>query len=96
MNLRRHLEQCAKPWLTANTRPEERFKPWLATSGLQPALLGACEEADPQLSSDMWQTIRETLGAGEWMTIQKPWESRRDAMLDILGKAMPYTFRPIL
>jgi hypothetical protein len=44
----------------------------------------------------MRQTIRETLGAGEWMTIQKPWESRRDAMLDILGKAMPYTFRPIL
>jgi hypothetical protein len=96
MNLRRHLEQCAKPWLTANTRPDERFKPWLATSGLHPALLGACEEAGPQLSSDMRQTIRETLGAGEWMTIQKPWESRRDAMLDILGKAMPYTFRPIL
>jgi hypothetical protein len=79
-------------------RPEgqPRFKPWLATSGLHPALLGACEEAGPQLSSDMRQTIRETLGAGEWMTIQKPWESRRDAMLDILGKALPYTFRPIL
>jgi hypothetical protein len=77
----------------SSSRPDERIKPWLATSGLYPALLGACEEADPQLSSDMRQTIRETLGAGEWMTIQKPWESRRDAMLDILGKAMPYTVK---
>jgi hypothetical protein len=98
MNLRRHLEQCAKPWLTANTRPDERFKPWIATSGLQPTLLGAFEEADdPRLDSDVRQTIRETLGDAQWLTVpKKTWESRKDAMLDILGKAMPYTFRPIL
>jgi hypothetical protein len=28
--------------------------------------------------------------------IKKPWESRRDAMLDVLAKAMPFIFQPIL
>ena len=34
--------------------------------------------------------------AGEWASISKPWEIRRDAMLDILTKAAPFTFRPIV
>ena len=82
MSLRRHLEECVKPWLSANT--------------YRLALLGGLEEADPRVGSDMRRTIDEILGAGEWAVIQKPWESRRDAMLDVLGKAMPYTFKPIL
>ena len=82
MSLRRHLEECVKPWLSANI--------------FRLALLGGCEDADPQVGSDMRRTIHEILGAGEWTVIQKPWESRRDAMLDALSKAMPYTFKPIL
>ena len=82
MSLRRHLEEFIKPWLSANV--------------YRPTLLGGLEDADPQVSSDMRRTIDEILGAGQWTTIKKPWESRRDAMLDVLGKAMPFTFQPIL
>ena len=42
---------------------------------------------------DMHQTLEEILG-GEWETAVSPWESRRDAMLDVLGKATPYVFTP--
>ena len=28
--------------------------------------------------------------------VSGPWESRRDAMLDVLGKAIPYVFTPAL
>jgi hypothetical protein len=80
MSLRRHLEECVKPWLSANV--------------FRPALLGGLEDADPQVYSDMRRTIGEILGAGEWTRIEKPWESRRDAMLDVLAKAMPVTFQP--
>ena len=82
MSLRRHLEESVKPWLSANVRGA--------------TLLGGYEETDPRLSSDMRKTINEILGAGEWTMIRKPWESRRDAMLDVLGKATAYSFRPIL
>ena len=82
MSLRRHLEEFIKPWLSATI--------------YRPTLLGGLEDADPQVSSDMRRTIDEILGAGQWTTIKKPWESRRDAMLDVLGKAMPFTFQPIL
>ena len=82
MSLRRHLEESVKPWLSANVRGA--------------TLLGGYEEADPRLSSDMRKTINEILGAGQWSMIRKPWESRRDSLLDILSKAVPYSFRPIL
>jgi phage terminase large subunit-like protein len=82
MSLRRHLEESVKPWLSANA--------------FRLALLGGLEDADPQVYSDMRRTIGEILGAGEWTRIEKPWESRRDAMLDVLAKAMPVTFQPIL
>ena len=75
---------------------EESVKPWLSANVRGATLLGGYEEADPRLSSDMRRTINEILGAGEWTVIKKPWESRRDAMLDVLGKATAYTFKPIL
>lgn len=43
----------------------------------------------------MHQTLEEILG-GEWKTAVSPWESRRDGMLDVLGKATPYVFTPAL
>jgi hypothetical protein len=59
-------------------------------------LLGGLEDADSQVYSDMRRTIGEILGAGEWTRIEKPWQTRRDAMLDVLRKAMPFKFQPIL
>jgi hypothetical protein len=84
-SLRRHLEAVVKPWLLANTRARQdrRF------------LLGTYEDADQQVQWDMHQTIEEILG-GEWEPAGSPWESRRDAMLDVLGKATPYVFTPAL
>ena len=32
--------------------------------------------------------------SGEWASISKPWEIRRDAMLDILTRAVPFIFKP--
>jgi hypothetical protein len=82
MSLRRHLEESVKPWLSANV--------------FRPTLLGGLEDADSQVYSDMRRTIGEILGAGEWTRIEKPWQTRRDAMLDVLRKAMPFKFQPIL
>ena len=83
MSCRRHLEESVKPWLSANV--------------FRATLLGGLEEAEPEVTSAMRRSIDETLGtAGEWTTINKPWEIRRDAMLDVLSKAMPYTFKPML
>jgi hypothetical protein len=89
MGLRRYLQECVKPWLSANV-------PVLPTSleALRPVLLGAVEDAEQD--SDMWRTINEILGTGAWTTVKTPWEGRKDAMLDVLAKAMPYTFRPTL
>jgi hypothetical protein len=89
MGLRRYLQECVKPWLSADV-------PVLPTSleALRPVLLGALEDAVED--SDMRKTINEILGAGVWTTVKTPWEGRKDAMLDVLAKAMPYTFRPIL
>jgi hypothetical protein len=38
----------------------------------------------------------EEILVGEWWPAGSPWESRRDAMLDVLGKATPYIFTPAL
>jgi hypothetical protein len=89
MGLRRYLLECVKPWLSANV-------PIVPTSleAFRPVLLGALEDAEKD--SDMRKSLNEILGAGVWTTIKTPWEGRKDAMLDVLSKAMPYTFRPVL
>jgi hypothetical protein len=80
-SLRRHLEDT-KSWLAANTRRLQ--------------ILGAFEDTpDAELKSQLYRESEEVLG-GVWLTIQKKWDTRRDAMLDMLGKAVPYVFRPAL
>ena len=82
MSLRRHLDEHTKPWLSADVR---RLR-----------LLGAYEDtADVQIKSETHRAAQEIL-SGEWASISKSWEIRRDAMLDILTKAAPFTFRPIV
>jgi hypothetical protein len=78
-----------KPWLSTNlsSLPKTPNAPTLR-------LVGAYED-DPQLKSDTHRTVRETLPA-EWCSISKPWESRRDAMLEVLVKAQAFSFKPLV
>jgi Terminase large subunit, ATPase domain len=89
MSLRRHIEEHVKPWLSTNLSnlPKTPNAPKLR-------LLGAYED-DPQGKSDTHQTVREALPA-EWCSITKPWEQRRDAMLEILVKAQAFSFKPVV
>src|SRR5262249_30082677 len=48
---------------------------------------------DRKLESEIFVTCSEVL-QGQWASITKLWESRRDTMLDMLVKAVPFTFRP--
>jgi hypothetical protein len=84
-SLRKHLETMVKPWLLANTRALQDRR----------LILGAYEDADRQVQWDMYQTIEKVLG-GEWEPATSRWESRRDAMLDVIGKAKPFHFEPVL
>ena len=89
MSLKRHIEECVKPWLSTNlsSLPKTPNAPKLR-------LLGAYED-DPQGKSDTHRTVREALPA-EWCSISKPWESRRDAMLEVLVKAQAFSFKPVV
>ena len=51
--------------------------------------------SDLEIKSETHLATREILG-GEWRLISKPWEIRRDRMLDILIKAQPFTFKPVV
>ena len=86
MSLRRHLETVVKPWLTANAR-------WVFTN--RSLLLGAYDNADQQAQWELAQIIDSTLG-GMWDPPAHPWEIRRETMLDVLGKAQPFTMTAAL
>jgi hypothetical protein len=79
MSLRRHIGAKVKPWLLANTRALQDRRLLMRTYE---------DAADRQVQYDMHQTLEDILG-GEWEPAVSPWESRRDAMLDVLGKAIP-------
>jgi hypothetical protein len=82
MSLRRHVETVVKPWLNAH-------------GALRGRLMGAMEEIDGHTEWDLIQTIEDAIG-GIWESPESKWESRRDAVLDLVGKATPATFRPAL
>ena len=82
MSLRRHLEESIKPLANGQCAP---FAPVWRLRGL----------TDLQIKSQTHRTAQEIL-SGEWASISKPWEIRRDAMRDILGKAAPFTFKPVV
>ena len=82
MSLRRHLEEYTKSWLIAHAHKVQLF--------------GGYEDiTDTQLKSEIFVTASEVL-QGQWAGISKPWETRRDAMLDMLTKAVPFIFRPLV
>jgi hypothetical protein len=82
-SLKHHLSEYSKSWLAVNVRTRLR-------------IMGGYENtADLQLQSETYQAVQDTLG-GEWTSISKSWELRRDSLRDTLTKAQPFTFRPIL
>jgi len=81
MSLRRHVETVVKPWLATNT-------PWIFQD--RRLLVGAYQDIDPQAQWELAEFLEKTLG-GSWDSPMSPWESRRDAMLDVFGKAQPFT-----
>src|SRR5262245_17542251 len=81
MSLRRHVETIVKPWLNANARNCK--------------ILGTFEKIDGRTEWEMIQIVEDAI-SGIWQTAIDEWEARRDAVLDLIGKANPGTFRPTL
>ena len=86
MSLRRHIETIVKPWLAANCG-------WIFQD--RRLLLGIVEQMETNADCDFAQTLQTSLG-GSWDPASHPWESRRDSMLDVFGKAQGYTMKPAL
>jgi hypothetical protein len=83
-SLRRHLLENVQSWLSAHP-----VSPRLS-------IMGAYEDnADVDIRSQTYSTVQEVL-SGSWTTITRPWETRRDKMLDTLTKAQAYTFKPLV
>ena len=81
MSLRRHAETIVKPWINANAR--------------QRHIVGIFEKIDGHTEWDLIQVVEDAIG-GNWQTTEFGWDARRDAVLDLIGKATPATFRPAL
>jgi hypothetical protein len=77
----RHVETVVKPWINANARQREIF--------------GTFEAIDGHTEWDLIQIVEDTIG-GSWDTALGEWDARRDAMLDLIGKAIPGAFKPAL
>jgi hypothetical protein len=82
MSLRHHLLEHTRNWLANNAHRLE--------------LMGSYEkDKDPQQDSEIYRTALDVLG-GQWVSITKPWDVRRDSLLDTLTKAQPFTFEPVV
>ena len=87
MSLKRHLTEVVRPWLSANCH-------WALSD--RRLLLGTPEDiADQQAQGSFIQVLESVLG-GMWDPPAHPWEIRREAMLDMLGKAKPYAMTAAL
>jgi hypothetical protein len=59
-------------------------------------ILGSYEDTtDVKIRAELHNAAQTTVG-GTWACITAPAENRRDAMLNTLTQAMPFTFRPAL
>ena len=57
--------------------------------------MGAYEDIEQQNEFDLLQIVEDRLG-GYWEKPFSKWEARRDAVLDLIGKATPGMFQPSL
>ena len=80
VSLRRFLEEHARQWLVRNAR--------------QIKLNGAFEKSENlEIQSETRKAARDVL-AGEWVSIQTPWQIRRDRLLSTLTESQPFNFKP--
>jgi hypothetical protein len=83
-SLRRHFVEVLRPWLSQNI-PSFRTR-----------LIGTYEQlADKQAGLELSQLAQEILG-GTWQPSDRSWDTRKELLLDLLGKACPWTFGPAL
>ena len=80
VSLRRFLEEHTREWLVRNARDIK--------------LNGAFEKSENlEIQSETRKAARDVL-AGEWVSIQTPWQIRRDRLLSTLVEAQPFNFKP--
>ncbi len=87
LSVAKHLETNVKPWLAANAGwalQDRRF------------LFGAYEELGDKKAEWNFVDILQSTLSGRWESVGSPWESRREKLLDLLGKAAPFSFTPAL
>ena len=84
-SLKRHLETVVRPWLYQHAR---------RALGNQRLLLGV-HDGDLQSQLALVDIVEQALPAF-WEPATSTWEARREAMLDLLGKAQPFAFKPAL
>ena len=66
MSLKRHLEECTRSWLSSHA--------------IHLPLLGGYEDfTDVEIRAETYRAAHEVL-SGNWASISKPWQVRRDAM----------------
>jgi hypothetical protein len=82
MSLSRHLETVIRPWI-------KRFAP-----GSE--ILGAYSNDGDVQTQWTNQLLIEKIIGGNWQQAYNSWESRKDSLLDLLGKAVPGAFVPAL
>ena len=76
ISLERHLLTVVRPWLLAKGNLS------------QDRVLGVHEETD---SWDLIQILERTIGR-RWEPCQSSWEGRREALLDLLGRFVPWSY----
>ena len=69
------------------------FCPWVFL--VRRLLLGVVEDIETDAQCDFVKTLSTTLG-DSWDPAIHAWASRRDSMLDVLGKVQPFTMVPAL
>lgn len=74
----------------------QHTKPWMIAHAGSLRILGSYEDTtDVKIKAELCLAAQTTVG-GTWACITAPAGNRRDAMLNTLTQAMPFTFRPAL
>ena len=98
LSLKAHLEQHVRPWFSANIVEAS----YAATC--RSPLLAALEDTDEiraelgGLKTEAYRTLKGffVFEENQLTAIRRPWEERRSVVMDILGRAMKFTFRPCI
>ena len=82
MSLQRHCAETVAPWIAAHAANMTFFGTYEALS-------------DKVVEYDLTRYLRETV-PGNWQPTTGAWETRKETMLNFLGKVEPFTFKPAL